>query len=109
MKLNIRLLYLYLFSFVGLLILVIGTIRLVDLGMKVVIFKDADVYEYSYPTTIVEGANGEIVKKEAEAAREMAMKETKRSRQREASSALAMILVGAPLYLYHWRVIGKEK
>jgi len=29
-------------------------------------------------------------------------------RQKDASSSLAMILVGLPLYLYHWRVISKE-
>lgn len=110
MKLNIRLLYLYLFSFVGLLILVIGTIRLVDLGMKVVVFKDADVYDYAYrqPVPIVEGEKVDSVKQEKEA-REMAITETKRNRQREASGALAMIIVGLPLYLYHWKLVEKEK
>jgi len=39
---NIRTLYLYLFSFVGLLILIIGSIQLIDLGLKVFIFTDAD-------------------------------------------------------------------
>lgn len=29
-------------------------------------------------------------------------------RQRQASSALAFIIVGGPLYLYHWRVIQKD-
>jgi hypothetical protein len=29
-------------------------------------------------------------------------------RQRQASNALAFIIVGVPLYLYHWRVIQKD-
>jgi len=34
--------------------------------------------------------------------------ESKRNRQREISSSLAMIIVGAPLYLYHWKAIQKD-
>lgn len=30
-------------------------------------------------------------------------------RQRESASALAAIIVGLPLYLYHWGIIRKEK
>ncbi|MBI5019261.1 hypothetical protein HZB58_03235 [Candidatus Gottesmanbacteria bacterium] len=45
MKINVRLIYLYLFSFVGLLTVVIGSVRLVDLGLKVFVFPDADRYE----------------------------------------------------------------
>ena len=29
-------------------------------------------------------------------------------RQRDASSNLAMILVGLPLYFFHWRIIRKD-
>jgi hypothetical protein len=29
-------------------------------------------------------------------------------RQRQAATALAMILVGLPIYLYHWRLIRRE-
>ena len=53
MKFSIRLLYLYLFSFIGLIIAVIGTIQLVDLGIKVFVFKDADRYDLvSYPAKV---------------------------------------------------------
>ncbi len=30
-------------------------------------------------------------------------------RQREAAGAIALLLVGLPLYLYHWRTIRRER
>jgi hypothetical protein len=103
MKFSIRLLYLYLFSFIGLLICVVGIIRILDLGMKVIIFKDADKYEI-YPTKLPDG-NQESTVEEMKTRQE---KETARNRQRELSSSLSMILVGIPLYLYHWKTIQKN-
>ncbi len=103
MKINIRLVYLYLFSFVGLLIIVIGSIKLVDLGMKTFIFKEADRYEYISSTNLTEEA-----KKQEEINQINMEKELVRQRQREFSNSLAMIIVGLPLYLYHWRIIQKQ-
>lgn len=102
MKFSLRFLYLYLFSFVGLLIVVIGSIRLVDLGLKVFIFKDADKYEYSAPVKI----EGQVVGVEEEKRR--AEREFVRQRQREFTGSISMIVVGLPLYLYHWKTIQRE-
>ncbi len=111
MKLNIRLLYLYLFSFVGLIVAVIGTIRLLELGLKVYIFKGADQYEYARPmvpgTDVPKISNEESERQEQEQ-KDIQTRENKRQREREMSGALAMILVGFPLYKYHWNVIQKE-
>ncbi len=104
MKVNIRLIYLYLFSFIGLTILVIGLIRMVDLGIKVFVFKDADKFEYSMPIP-VEGGKDVIDPKTEKMRQET---EQTRSRQRETSGSVAMILVGLPLYIAHWRMIKKE-
>ena len=54
MNINIRLIYLYLFAFVGLFTVVIGSVRMVDLGLKIFVFKDADKYEYVTPVAIDE-------------------------------------------------------
>ena len=43
MKFSLRLLYLYLFSFVGLLITVIGSIQIIDLGLKTYVFKVSEI------------------------------------------------------------------
>ena len=98
MKVNIRLIYLYLFSFVGLLVVVIGSIRLLELGLKVVVFKGADSFEYSAPK--MEGERIDLTEEKARQERE-----TTRQRERELSGSIAMIAVGMPLYLYHWRTI----
>ena len=103
MKFNIRLLYLYLFSFVGLLIAVIGSIQIIDLGLKTYVFK---VSEYTfYPESMpIDGKPG--ISKEKAAKRN----ETEQRNQimRQLSTSLSMILVGVPLYLYHWKTIKNE-
>lgn len=104
MKFNLRLLYLYLFSFVGLLIVVIGGIRMMDLGIKTFVFKDADKYEiYS---SMKDPSTTEISIEEQKARQE---KDLTRQKERELSGALSMILIGLPLYLYHWKIIQKSK
>ena len=110
MKFNIRLIYLYLFSFVGLIVFVIGCVRLVDLGLKVVVFNNADIY-VSYPSPYMgpdDKRTREQLMMDNKVQETAQMEEAKRNRQREISSSLAMILVGAPLYLYHWTSIQRE-
>ena len=108
MKFSMRLLYLYLFSFVGLLVTVIGSIQLVDLGIRSVVFTDVDTYNYLRPQFDCVGENCvETVSKEE--ALMQARDEARKNRQRQLSSSLSMILIAAPLYLYHWRLIKKEK
>jgi len=137
----IRTTYLYLFTIVGLTLLSIGTVRLVDMVLKIFIFTkaDADVsYEMKPPTGIynpdktiteedfvsaIEKCQescelGESQKKEMEAwlSDYKAWQENQKnmvswhvqSRQRDASQSLAFILIGFPLYFYHWNIIRKE-
>ena len=110
MKLNIRLLYLYLFSFVGLIIVVIGSVSLVSLSLKTFVFPDADRYEIYdtpvYPPEKAETAN--FNRPTIEEQRVMQEKDIRRRRQQELTQAFSMIFVGAPLYLYHWKTIQKE-
>lgn len=104
MNINLRLLYLYLFSFVGLLILIIGSIRLLDLGMKVFIFTEADRYEvYAPPLEKADQPQETLEMQQQRQERELV-----RRRQQELSTTLAMIAVGLPVYLYHWRTIQTE-
>lgn len=107
MKFSIRLLYLYLFSFIGLLVVVIGSVRLVDLGLKVVVFRGADEY-MSYAMPVPEKTPGQPAMSDREWKIQQRLEIT-RQRQREFSGAIAMVLVGLPLYLYHWKHIQKKK
>lgn len=105
MKFNLRLLYLYLFSFVGLLITIIGSIQLLDLALKTYVFK-VDEYSY-YPTAPILDEKGKVTMsiQDQEAQQH---NEADNQRKRQISNSLAMILVGTPLYLYHWKTIKKE-
>ncbi len=105
MKFSLRLLYLYLFSFVGLLITIIGGIQLIDLGLKTYVF---NVNEYGfYPMTPVLDEKGQVTITVEEQKKQQEM-EAANQRKRQISNSLAMIIVGAPVYLYHWKTIKKE-
>lgn len=103
MKFSLRLLYLYLFSFVGLLIVVIGGIQLVDLGMKSLVLKEADRYPIYGPTN--KNDPGYVSPEEQKQQQDQ---QVRQQRQSQLSNSLAMIIIGSPLYLYHWGIIKKE-
>ncbi len=133
----IRTIYLYLFALVGLAMAVVGTSRLVDIGLKQYIFTkaDEDIYRAmpaeppspkGYLVTqgltdeqkkgLTEGQKKAMVQWEIDyqnwqtSQREQPKIDYKTSQtQRNASSALSMIFVGLPLYLYHWSVIKRDK
>src|SRR3989304_9548239 len=94
MKFNIRLLYLYLFSFIGLLIAVIGSIQIVDLAIKVYVFKGADRYDNPMVSKI-DPAGKEVIltDKEKEEQKIVQETETARQRKRQVSNSLAMLLI----------------
>lgn len=139
----IRTVYLYLFSLVGLVLMVIGSVWLLNLGLKIVIFTQADRPESIQPAppyppysmyesrpmkalplmdtseSSVKEEKLSVEEKEAVARWKIDYKqwETSQSkinylrsrRERDAASALAFILVGLPLYFYHWTMIKREK
>ncbi len=102
MNINLRLLYLYLFSAVGLIIVVFGSIQLVNLGLKTFIFKEADIYEI-YPT--LKGEETAISEQEL---KNRQTRDLNRQRQRDLTGVVSAIAVGLPLYLYHWNTLQKE-
>ena len=127
----IRTIYLYLFALLGLILLTIGSVRFLDMGLRAFIFTQADEerrIEYErppirYPWGTLEKiqANDQsLTEQEVAEIRGMiqsyqAWEETKADidpitsrRHRNASINLSLILIGLPLYLYHWRVIKKE-
>ena len=105
----VRKIYLYLFSTIGLVIAVIGAVQLVDLGLKAWVFKKADVYlDYPRPAVSLETGKpveNEISKEELEKFNKTQLDS---QRQRQAAGAIAMIVVGLPLYFYHWRIVKEE-
>lgn len=107
----VRKIYLYALSFIGLILVVIGLVKLVNLGLKAYIFTNADDY-YAYPMAapVAPGDKGASVAQPNEAdLKTYQDKQVANQRERDASDSLAMIIVGLPLYLYHWSVIKKDK
>lgn len=104
MKFNLRLLYLYLFSFVGLLITIIGSIQLLDLALKTYVFKVTDYPIYAGPVIDENGKALSISSEDLNAQKT----EESNQRKRQISNSLAMIMVATPVYLYHWATIKKE-
>ena len=119
-NLLIRKIYLYLFALIGLVLITIGCVRLVGLGLKTYIFTKADIYiEYPMARPIKNPPTGgapiegnkteELQQPTKEEIEEYQNKQQAANRQREAAESLAFIIVGLPLYLYHWSMIKKDK
>lgn len=133
-KTFIRTIYLYFFSLVGLFFLVFGTIGLVKLGLVTWIFPKADMVFQPKPllpdrlneNDLVEGLEvckttcelTELQKERLEnwladynrwqEAQESPDLQRSSQRQRQISENLASIIVGLPLYLYHWTIIKRD-
>lgn len=134
----IRTIYLYLFALLGLVLLTIGGVMIIDLGLKMTLFQKADVDRFSRPSLIAAPGGKFVDEGDVVATLEKCNEEedfteedkelvqtwlsdysrwkiqdeeisyTTQQRQRQASRAISLILIGLPLYLYHWAVIKKE-
>jgi len=130
----IRKIYLYLFALIGLILMVIAGVQLADLGLKVYVFKQIERQETYYQkmppcgtiaakklavlstaTSAVQLTEDERIQIKSWLESYKTWQEEQKSydpiaasRQRTASTAIAMLIVGLPLYFYHWRVIKKE-
>jgi len=126
----VRTIYLYLFTLLGLVLLTIGGVRFLDMGLKAFVFTKAEEEQrimqlqppMFYQTEKIEKLQDEEGLSEEEKATikrwltDYEEWEERRSkidyviarRHRDASMNLALILVGLPLYLYHWQIIKKE-
>ena len=124
----IRTIYLYLFTIIGLVLVVIGSARFVDMGLRTFVFTKAEANQsqdynrlraISYSMERIEiMQNDENFAEEERVIMRQMIDEYKNQdeevshltikRHRDASTNLAMILVGLPLYFYHWRIIRRE-
>ena len=130
----IRKIYLYVASFLGLVLVVIAGVQLVNLGLKVYVFTQIDRQESSYQKMppagpflaekvgVLSGATAPAQLTEEERTAMKSWLESYKSwqeeqksfdlvtanRQRDASISLALLIIGLPLYFYHWRVVKKE-
>jgi predicted Holliday junction resolvase-like endonuclease len=103
----VKFIYIYLFSAVGLILMIMGSTKIVDLGLKTYVFKQADYFYapsfYSQEPNLSE----EEIKKRQEELKKAEEINKRAERQRTASIAISQIVVGLPLFLYHWRLARK--
>jgi hypothetical protein len=127
----VRTIYLYLFALVGLALLSIGVVRMVDLGLKALVFTGADESQRTYARQPLPSLVAPERLDKAQGATDLTAEEktllkqwladykiwqetqakldpVREQRQRDASTSLALIIVGLPLYLFHWGIIRKE-
>jgi len=132
----VRTIYLYIFALLGLILLVIGGVNFVNMGLKAFIFTQAEEEErilYKQMPSPFSLSKVEELEKEIDTEEEVTLSETEKTniknwladynnwknsiskidpitvrRHRDASLNLSLILIGLPLYLYHWRIIKRE-
>lgn len=126
----VRTIYLYLFACLGLVLLTIGAVRFLDMGFKAFIFTKAEQDQrydtrpspLVYPVEKIEELQDEegLTEEEKTAIKQWLVdyKSWQDStsevsyvtarRHQDASFNLSLILIGLPLYLYHWGIIKRE-
>jgi hypothetical protein len=106
----VKIIYLYIFSFIGLVLIVIASVKLVNLGLKTFIFTEIDQY-YMYPSAKQASTvkDSDYIEPDPEEVAAFNRRQLKQQREREAADALAMLIVGTPLYLYHWKLATQKK
>ena len=133
----IRTVYLYLFSTIGLILLITGCVQFLNMGLKAYVFTQAEheeEYWYMERAPFDEGVRATAVEtNEAKEGEEVCLSENEKEqmitwlddyeerqtemedydpilveRHQTAAIALAQILVGLPLFLFHWLTIRRE-
>ncbi len=122
----IKNLYLYLVSFVALMMVVVSTADMLQIVLKKYVFTKADQDYYSYssfdcggmmapkgptpaaPETAKPPTTEECKQREAEA-KKQAEENRAAQRQRDLVRDISFILVGIPLFAYHWNVVRKKE
>jgi hypothetical protein len=99
------------FAIIGLILVIIGSVSFVNLGLKKFVFTKSDYPCYNaYIEKTVDGrvlTESEVAEKTEEQTKQCEEQRVS-DKQRQASNALAQLIIGLPLYLYHWMVIKKE-
>ncbi len=111
----IRTIYLYSFSAVGVIVFMVGSIWMLNVVMKTYIFPlehysdyywqcDEKVSPYDY-----NGNEREITEEDQAEYDECIEVVDSDARKRDLAGGLSNVIVGLPIWLYHWRVIQRKE
>jgi amino acid transporter len=115
----IKTVYFYLVSLIGLMIVVFSAADLINLGLRMSVFPKADMNPYPQPSCAVtvvrdpssketddqfqarlkQCEDGQISDKEAQSIQN----------QKDAVRDISLLVVGLPLFLYHWITVRKDQ
>lgn len=111
----IKNIYLYLVSFVALMMIVFSVADLLNTLLKTYIFTQADNYSYPMVACAEKAAPGQsaIDPAECERQQEGNIKQQEQSRIANRQSSyvrdLSMVVVAIPLFAYHWHIIRRKE
>ncbi|MCI0479716.1 hypothetical protein L0Y59_04175 [Candidatus Uhrbacteria bacterium] len=114
----IKTIYFYLVALIGLMMVVFSTADLVNLGLKTWVFPKADQNEWKEPSCAVMMVK-EPALQETDEQFQQRLRQCEESRvneddarairnQKSAVRDISFIVVGLPLFLYHWMTIRRE-
>ena len=131
----VRTIYLYIFALLGLVLLIIGSVNFLNMGLTAFVFTQADeesrIFSKQMPIPTIPKI--ENIQQDMEEGKDICLSTEEKvsfqnwltdyntweesmsefdpvtsRRHRDASVNLSLILIGLPLYLYHWKIIKKE-
>ena len=115
----IKTLYLYLVSFVALMMLVVSAVDILNIILKTFIFTKADNYDYYAVPAMCEtrplpaGATTTPPTpdciKDTEANKKSAEENRVAQRQRDLVRDISMFVVGIPLFAFHWKLARRKE
>lgn len=113
----LKMIYLYLLSFVGIIVTVVASIGLLNLVLRHYVFQvDSPEYYADICRSPIPANGKEMTTPTEEKIKECEITERERTEKQlsnqikyELSGEIAALIIGLPLWLYHWRLIRKER
>lgn len=110
----IKNIYLYLVSFVALMMVVFSTADIINTVLRTYVFTKADqTYYYNAPCVAPTGNMDEKLPVDCEKQRALDIKQNQDNmvaqRQRDLVRDISFIVVGIPLFAFHWRIIRRKE
>jgi hypothetical protein len=117
----IRFIYLYIITAITFIVFIIGAVTIVDVVLKEFVFDIEEDYPAQpqmicerYLQTSEDGmteneAYEKCIEKQEELEKEREKRFISRSSARRITIGIAQVLVGFPLWLFHWRVIERDR
>jgi glucan phosphoethanolaminetransferase (alkaline phosphatase superfamily) len=104
--------YLYLVSLIALVMLIVACVSLINLALRAWVFKQADNTTYNYSCPMIPASaqvpDGSTSSCNTALQQQQAHAQLVSSRETESARDIALIIVGLPVFFYHWRLVRKE-